>query len=168
MGGNSLIDGHTLACDKAPVGKGEGLPLPPRCRHGINSPRLPACVPSATFILSPVEGLKTGFSRNRAPPDVWPAYLNPIIRGWSLYYHTCVAKRIFSQLDDQVYRQLTQWAYRRRPRKLPSWRYHRYWRRQGGRLFSWEQLASCRYHRSYFTIFSTGRRDFSTGAGSCG
>ena len=50
-----------LSCETE--GKGEGLPLPPRSRYGVNSPYLPACgfpAPGDPRHLALNEG--TGFS----------------------------------------------------------------------------------------------------------
>ena len=60
--------------------------------------------------------------------------LNPVMRGWAMYYCTCVAKRVFDRMDDQVFRKLYQWATWRHKRKTRGWRYRRYWRRQGERM----------------------------------
>lgn len=61
------------------------------------------------------------------------AELNPKIRGWTLYYQSCVAKRVFDRLDSQVYYKLSRWAYYRHKRKSGGWRYDRYWKRNGTR-----------------------------------
>jgi RNA-directed DNA polymerase len=69
-----------------------------------------------------------------APQAALIAALNPVIRGWALYYRTCVAKRVFNQMDDQVYKKLTRWARRRHLNKGATWCYRRYWRGQRGRI----------------------------------
>lgn len=68
-----------------------------------------------------------------APQAALISAFNPIIRGWSLYYRTCVAKRIFDRLDEQVYHKLYQWAKWRHSRKGHHWRFQRYWRPRGNR-----------------------------------
>ncbi|HUV88451.1 MAG TPA: group II intron maturase-specific domain-containing protein [Anaerolineae bacterium] len=79
-------------------------------------------------------GLAQPIRRYRgAPQAALVAALNPIIRGWSLYYCACVAKRAFARIDSQVYRKLYQWAQYRHRRKSPRWRFERYWQRQGTR-----------------------------------
>ena len=60
--------------------------------------------------------------------------LNRIIRGWSNYYRSSVAKRIFGTLDYQMIHKLARWAHRRHPRKSHAWQWQRYWRRQQQRL----------------------------------
>jgi RNA-directed DNA polymerase len=61
------------------------------------------------------------------------AALNPLLRGWANYYHTCVAKRVFARLDSLVHYQLVKWATYRHRRKSAGWRHARYWQRQSGR-----------------------------------
>jgi RNA-directed DNA polymerase len=68
-----------------------------------------------------------------APQAALIAELNPKIRGWTLYYQACVAKRVFAKLDSQVYYKLSRWAYYRHKRKTGGWRYDRYWKRIGTR-----------------------------------
>jgi len=68
-----------------------------------------------------------------APQAALIAELNPKIRGWTLYYQTCVAKRVFDKLDSLVHYKLSRWAYYRHKRKTGSWRYARYWKRNGTR-----------------------------------
>ncbi len=68
-----------------------------------------------------------------APQAALVSKLNPILRGWTLYYRTSVAKRTFSQMDKHLYHKLTEWAHRRHPRKTSGWCYRRYWKRQGTR-----------------------------------
>ena len=56
--------------------------------------------------------------------------LNPVIRGWTNYYRTSVAKRTFALADKHLYSQLRSWARWRHPKKTSGWQYRRYWRRQ--------------------------------------
>jgi RNA-directed DNA polymerase len=65
-----------------------------------------------------------------APQAALIAALNPIIRGWTLYYRTSVAKVIFNRLDMQIGYMLVQWAYRRHASKSRGWCRARYWKRQ--------------------------------------
>jgi RNA-directed DNA polymerase len=68
-----------------------------------------------------------------APQAALIATLNPVIRGWTLYYRTCVAKCTFSKMDRQTDYMLIQWAQHRHPSKTRAWRFHRYWRHQATR-----------------------------------
>ena len=69
-----------------------------------------------------------------APQAALVSALNAVIRGWALYYRTCVAKCTSDRMDAQVFRKLYQWAKWRHPRKFGKWRYGRYWQRQRGRI----------------------------------
>jgi len=90
--------------------------------------------------------------RHGAPQAALIAALNPIIRGWTLYYRTSVAKDIFGTLDKTTFGQLMRWARHRHPRKSRAWVYHRYWRRCGGRDEFHDGAHSLTYHRDT-TIF---------------
>jgi len=52
-----------------------------------------------------------------APQSALIAVLNPVIRGWTQYYRTCVAKRTFNELDKLLYWKLMRWATRRHPHR---------------------------------------------------
>jgi len=72
--------------------------------------------------------------RHRGSPQAaLIADLNPLLRGWAHYYHTCVAKRVFARLNSLVHFQLVKGATYRHRRKSAGWRHARYWQRQGGR-----------------------------------
>ncbi len=74
------------------------------------------------------------------------AALNPKVRGWSNYYRTCVAKKVFDRMDNQLHWKLRKWARWRHPRKPARWRLQRYWRRPRGRLdFSDGQSTLVKY-----------------------
>jgi RNA-directed DNA polymerase len=60
------------------------------------------------------------------------AAVNPVIRGWANYYHTCSAKDTFYDMDYQVYQKLYRWAAFRHRNKNAGWRYRRYWRQVKG------------------------------------
>jgi RNA-directed DNA polymerase len=69
-----------------------------------------------------------------APQRALIAALNPILRGWTQYYSTCVAKRAFSTMDYLMSHKLKRWAQYRHANKTPGWRFCRYWKRQGTRM----------------------------------
>jgi RNA-directed DNA polymerase len=69
-----------------------------------------------------------------APQKALIAALNPIVRGWTQYFKTCVAKRTFSTMDYQMSRKLACWSRRRHPTKTIDWRFRRYWRWQKTRM----------------------------------
>lgn len=68
-----------------------------------------------------------------APQAALIAVLNPVIRGWANYYRACVAKQVFSKLDQLTYWLLMKWAHHRHPRKVRAWLYLRYWPKHDGR-----------------------------------
>ena len=53
--------------------------------------------------------------------------LNPLLRGWTNYHRTKVAKKAFCYVDYQVFNALWRWAKRRHPNKGRRWVRHRYW-----------------------------------------
>jgi RNA-directed DNA polymerase len=69
-----------------------------------------------------------------APQTALITTLNPVIRGWTNYYRTCVAKRTFNKLDKLMYWKLMGWTAHRHSHRSYRWRYHRYWRRRGLRM----------------------------------
>jgi RNA-directed DNA polymerase len=66
-----------------------------------------------------------------APQAALITALNPKIRGWTLYYQSSVAARLFNKLDSLLHHKLMRWASFRHPRKTNGWRYRRYWRQVG-------------------------------------
>jgi RNA-directed DNA polymerase len=52
--------------------------------------------------------------------------LNPIIRGWSMYYRTVVSSEAFAELDKQVWKLTYKWARRSHPNKPRRWALARY------------------------------------------
>jgi RNA-directed DNA polymerase len=54
------------------------------------------------------------------------ARLNPIIRGWAAYYRGVVSSRIFSALDDHMWRLAYKWANHAHPSKPKKWIARRY------------------------------------------
>jgi RNA-directed DNA polymerase len=63
------------------------------------------------------------------------AMLNPIIRGWTSYHHTVVAKRIFSRMDKELFLLLWKWVRRKHGNK-GRWRIsRRYWKTEGNKYW---------------------------------
>ena len=69
-----------------------------------------------------------------APQTALITALNPVIRGWTQYYRTSVAKRTFNKLDKLMYWKLMCWTAHRHSHRSYRWRHHRYWRRRGLRM----------------------------------
>ncbi|GAC1425069.1 MAG: hypothetical protein NVSMB6_25770 [Burkholderiaceae bacterium] len=59
--------------------------------------------------------------------------LNPKITGWANYHRHVVSKNIFSNIDSAIWQALWRWACRRHPMKRKKWVKDRYWKRSGGR-----------------------------------
>jgi RNA-directed DNA polymerase len=57
------------------------------------------------------------------------ARLNPIVRGWAAYYRTGTSARIFSSLDDYVWKLTYKWARHTHPGKPRRWTRSRYFGR---------------------------------------
>lgn len=75
--------------------------------------------------------------------------LNPIIRGWTNYYRTCVAKDVFDQLDTELFWKLVKWSNFRHPGKQWAWRYYRYWQLLPGPVvFSDGQFTLHKYRQT--------------------
>ena len=66
--------------------------------------------------------------------------LNPKIRGWANYFRHVVSSKVFSYVDDQIFRALFNWAKRRHPNKGIRWVEDKYYRSEGSRnwIFSAE------------------------------
>jgi len=67
-------------------------------------------------------------SHRTAPQAALIEHLNPIIRGWTAYFSTKVAKKVFRKLEHQTFLKLRRWAFRRHPHKPRRWIVKKYWR----------------------------------------
>jgi len=54
--------------------------------------------------------------------------LNPIIQGWARYHRHVVSKRVFGQVDHEIYKALWRWAKRRHGNKSRRWVAKKYFR----------------------------------------
>ena len=71
------------------------------------------------------------------PQEALLRQLNPMIRGWALYFRHGAAKRTFQRLDTFVFRKLWRWTKRRHPQKSAGWRKRKYFSAAGQKwLFS--------------------------------
>lgn len=79
-------------------------------------------------------------------------HLNPLIRGWTRYYATVVAKQTFAHLDYLLYEKLRAWAYYQHPHKRHRWIATKYWHpNDGGWTFA-VQNGPVLYHHSHTPI----------------
>jgi RNA-directed DNA polymerase len=84
--------------------------------------------PSKTAMQRHTKRLQEVIRKHKAAPQAALIHcLNPIIRGWSLYYSAQCSKGAFSKLDYLLYQKLRAWAHRRHPNKSGHWRASRYW-----------------------------------------
>ena len=85
------------------------------------------------------EGVKTFLSKIRdviktnktATAAELIGQLNPKILGWAHYYKHSVAKKIFSYIDDSIYRAISRWTVRRHNNKNMTWIRKKYFHRRG-------------------------------------
>jgi RNA-directed DNA polymerase len=100
--------------------------------------RDPGKRPSSTMLIKPSkdavtrhhESLREIIRRHKdTPHEALLVTLNPVIRGWSMYYRTVVAKEIFASCDYRLASTLQHWAGRRHPHKNMRWVFAKYWQR---------------------------------------
>jgi RNA-directed DNA polymerase len=78
--------------------------------------------PSTAAIRRIRERLRRTFHQMRGASTsalIWK--LNPIISGWAAYYRTVVSSKVFSALDDHVWKLAYKWAIRRHRNKPKRW-----------------------------------------------
>ncbi len=61
------------------------------------------------------------------------AKLNPVIRGWAMYYRYSDANKIFNQVDHEIFKIIWRWAKRRHHNKSKQWIYEKYFDQIGER-----------------------------------
>ena len=74
-----------------------------------------------------------------APQEAVISKLNPIIKGWSRYYCSSVARKAFETADHRTHQKLWQWAMFRHPHKGDQWIKRKYFRQHGG--FEWKFMT---------------------------
>ena len=57
--------------------------------------------------------------------------LNPKLVGWGMYYRHVVSKKVFSQIDKEIWQKCYNWAKRRHPNKPKSWIINKYFAKIG-------------------------------------
>ena len=81
-----------------------------------------------------------------APQEGLVRHLNPVMRGWSNYYRSSVAKTVFSRLDHMVYEKLRAWAQHRHPNQSRRWIASKYWRLGDGLGWTFAAKGGTRLH----------------------
>ncbi len=68
------------------------------------------------------------------------AMLNPIIRGWAMYYRFSDAYQVFSKVDSEIWRLIWRWCVRRHKNdgKGKRWIYDRYYEKTGNRKWTFK------------------------------
>ncbi|WP_338570583.1 group II intron maturase-specific domain-containing protein [Pseudomonas canadensis] len=90
--------------------------------------------PSKANIMAHLAKLREVIKTNKAIKQVnLIGLLNPILRGWANYHSHVVAKKVFNQVDSEVWTMLWRWAVRRYPRKGKRWVKDRYFKVRGSR-----------------------------------
>jgi len=64
-----------------------------------------------------------------AAAEILIGALNPILRGWVNYHRHAVAKRIFAEISDYLFRKVWKWIIRRHGKKSKHWLIRKYWQR---------------------------------------
>jgi RNA-directed DNA polymerase len=69
--------------------------------------------------------------------------LNPIIRGWAMYYRHVVSKTVFTDVDHYIWQKVLRWALRMHHQKSKTWVHQRYYKRVGNNkwVFTAEKRA---------------------------
>jgi RNA-directed DNA polymerase len=117
------------AVGKTHAGKQTRRPGDPIKRLGFKT----IITPSAEARRQHGTALREVVRRHRsAPQAALIRRLNGIIRGWSNYYATVAAKRVFVREDMHLYHKLRHWAHRRHPTKSTNWVVRKYWRLEQG------------------------------------
>lgn len=81
-----------------------------------------------------------------APQEAVIAKLNPIVKRWSRYYTSSVARKTFEYSDHHTHQKLWKWARFRHPHKGEQWVKRKYFRTHGG--FNWRFMT----HEGKFLI----------------
>src|SRR5215510_9733812 len=79
-------------------------------------------VPQKEKVLSFLKDVRTWLKTHpTGKPEAVISHLHPLLRGWANYYKHSASKRVFSSVDDQVWKALWAWALRRHPHKGKTW-----------------------------------------------
>ncbi len=74
-----------------------------------------------------VQSINEWLRRNRSvEPRVVIYHLNPILRGWALYYKYAVSSQIFQSVQNHIWKQIWRWCLRRHPAKSKAWVKNKY------------------------------------------
>lgn len=68
-------------------------------------------------------------------------HLNPKIRGWSNYYRNAVSSKIYSYVDETIYKFLKSWMFKRHPNKGKPWINKKYFTKKGFRQWNFYAMT---------------------------
>jgi RNA-directed DNA polymerase len=89
--------------------------------------------PSKKALKTHLKAIKTTLGKLRGTTQLAVIKdLNPIIKGWSRYYSTSIARKTFEKADHEVHRKLWRWAKFRHSHKGEKWIRRKYFRQHGG------------------------------------
>ena len=92
--------------------------------------------PAKKNVLEFVEAAKEVIRKGRGMNAEYLIYqLNPKLIGWANYYRGSVAKKVFSYVDYQIYKELWKWTKRRHANKSKQWLVKKYYRVRAGNVW---------------------------------
>jgi RNA-directed DNA polymerase len=83
-------------------------------------------------------------SHQTVKPEAVISYLNPIIQGWGNYYKHSASKRVFSYVDDQIWKALWKWSLKRHPNKGKKWVAKKYFQLDSGQGWTFKAIVNDR------------------------
>ena len=98
-----------------------------------------------TKVLAFIRGIRDWLKTNiSAKPESVIYHLNPLLRGWGNYYQHGVSKRVFSYVDNEVWKALWRWCCRRHPNKGRNWIARKYYISHKGRQWTFHATVISR------------------------
>jgi RNA-directed DNA polymerase len=95
-----------------------------------------------------LERIKTYLRHNQQAPTIRVIQtLNPIIRGWCLYYQYGASSRTFRKANHHLWQALWRWAKRRHPIKAAKWVKAKYFRNDGLWTFHVDKFNLLHHHQ---------------------
>ncbi|MEM9007464.1 MAG: group II intron reverse transcriptase/maturase [Cyanobacteria bacterium P01_F01_bin.86] len=103
------------------------------------------CVPQKEKVKTFIQGIRDWLKANsQAKPESIINHLNPLLRGWGNYYRHGVSKRVFSYVDDQIWKALWRWCCKRHPNKGGKWVAKKYFKSHQGRRWTFFAITKNR------------------------
>lgn len=96
--------------------------------------------PQKEKTLAFIQGIRNWLKGHKnIPTEEVIKYLNPVLRGWAMYYQNVCSADVFGYVDHQVWEALWLWAKRRHPNKGKRWIARKYFAINDG----WVLKANC-------------------------